>query len=87
MKTTLIIVLNFLRLFTTKSFDFVASLFIFMIYPIITMSVGFAIYMLICHFIYFKYMNNFMRKTFKTDESYNDYTDKINVLKGKLKNQ
>lgn len=75
-----IILLNFLRFFTTKTFDFILSLSLFMVLPIVTMSFGLAILSLICHFFYFKYVNTFFRKIYKTDDSYNEYTNRINKL-------
>lgn len=82
MKTLFLISLvRFLRFFTTKTFDFILCLVLFMIVPFLAKSILLASIALACHFSFFTFFYADFRKGHDTDSSYNDYTDAIRKLK------
>ena len=76
----LISVYKFLRFFTTKTFDFISTLSMFLFISLLFQSVSITIFLLVSHLIFFKYLNPIIRKRCKSDLSYDEYTQDIKSL-------
>jgi hypothetical protein len=81
MKNSILIALyKFLRFFTTKTFDFIFTLSFFLGISILSENLVVTLFMLVSHLLFFKYFNTSIRKRFKTDLSYKEYTKDIELL-------
>lgn len=79
----LITVYKFLRFFTTKTFDFILTLTMFIGISLLFNNLTFSIFMLVLHLVFFKYLNPIIRKNCKTDLSYEEYTKDIESISNK----
>jgi hypothetical protein len=80
-KSILISVLSLLRFATTRTFDFIISLIIYMAIPLILQSVPLSLIFLIFHFVFFITFYPKIREHACSDQSYDEYTKAITRLK------
>lgn len=80
-KSILISVLSILRFCTTRTFDFILSLFIYMCIPLLFKSIPLSFIFLIFHFTFFVYFYPKIREHVGSDQSYNEYTKAITRIK------
>jgi len=79
-KSILIGVYKFLRFFTTKKFDFILTLSMFLGISLLFQSVLVSLITLGIHLAFFKYLNPIIREKNKTDLSYDEYTKDIKSI-------
>ena len=77
----LISLLRFLRFCTTRTFDFIISLIIYMAIPLILQSIPLAFIFLIFHVVFFNTFYPKIREHACSDQSYDEYTKAITRIK------